>query len=39
MGNYLGQFIGLGQGHRSKVKVTRSENVHLDVPLTSESLF
>ncbi len=26
------------QGHRSKVKVTRSKNVHRDVPLTSESL-
>ena len=27
----------LGQVHRSKVKVTGSKNVHLDVPLTSES--
>ncbi len=27
----------LGQGHRSKVKVTRSKNVHWDIPLTSES--
>ncbi len=28
----------LGQVYRSKVKVTRSKNVHLDVPLASESL-
>ena len=28
----------LGQGHRSSVKVTRSKNVHWDVPLTSESI-
>ena len=28
----------LGQGHKSKVKVTRSKNVHWDAPLTSESL-
>ncbi len=28
----------VGQGHRSKVKVTRSKNVHNDVPLTSKSL-
>ncbi len=27
-----------GQGQRSKVNVTRSENVHWDIPLTSESL-
>ena len=26
----------MGQGHRSKVKVTRSKNVHWDVPLTSD---
>ena len=29
----------IGQGDRSKVKVTRSKNVHLDVPFTSENLF
>ena len=28
----------VGQGHRSNVKVTRSKNVHWDIPLTSESL-
>ena len=28
----------LGQGHRSKVKVMRSKNVHWNIPLTSESL-
>ena len=36
MDGYLGQFIG--QSHRSKVKIMGSENVHLGVPLTSESL-
>ena len=34
-----GQVEGyLGQGHRSKVKITRSKNVHWDVTLTSESI-
>ena len=28
----------LGQSHRSKGKVTRSKNVHCDVPLTTESI-
>ena len=28
----------VGQGHRSKIKVTRSKNVHWDIPLISESL-
>ena len=28
----------VGQGHRSNVKVPRTKNVHLDIPLTSESL-
>ncbi len=28
----------LGQVHMSKVKVTRSKNVHWDVPLTSDNI-
>ncbi len=36
---HAGQVEGyLGQGHRSKVKVTRSQNVHFDILLASGSL-
>ncbi len=37
-GGQVEGYLGQGKGHRSNVKVTRSKNMHWDIPLTSESL-